>query len=416
VTSSRTVVFILFGFSLGISLFSGNPLFFRLSYLFGLLILISWILSKLSLRGIRFKRSTRTLRSQVGQIFEEQYEIGNSAKYPRFWIEVKDESKLPGSRGSHILTLIGKKEGRTYLARTRLRERGVFQLGPTTLSSGDLFGLFPVSRTFIGSESLLVYPLIVQVKSFPNPPGLLPGGEALRRRTPQITPNASGVREYIQGDPLSRIHWLSTARRDRLMVKEFELDPLADVWLFLDASRAAQSCLPQPEEEVNYQEIWSKRFKFNLPPTTIEYAVTSAGSLARYYLQRGRAVGLVSASTTLRVLPCDRGGRQLGKILEALALIHGDGLLPLEGLVEAQAKHLPRGSTIVLITPTGYDILYKISDMLLRRGLRPVVVAINAASFGGTIDNTMVVESLKVIGVPVCVINNGNDLTEVLSI
>ena len=53
-----------------------------------------------------------------------------------------------------------------------------------------------------------------------------------------------GVREYVDGDPLNRIHWMSTARRDRLMVKEFELDPQSDVWIFLDAEREVQSTLP----------------------------------------------------------------------------------------------------------------------------------------------------------------------------
>ena len=42
-----------------------------------------------------------------------------------------------------------------------------------------------------GQEVSLVYPMMSEVTSFPNPPGLLPGGEALRRRTHQVTANAS---------------------------------------------------------------------------------------------------------------------------------------------------------------------------------------------------------------------------------
>ena len=66
--------------------------------------------------------------------------------------------------------------------------------------------------------------------------GILPGGDALRRRTHYVTTNASGVRDYAPGDSYSRIHWRSTARRDRLIVKEFELDPLADIWIVPDMS------------------------------------------------------------------------------------------------------------------------------------------------------------------------------------
>ena len=144
-----------------------------------------------------------------------------------------------------VLTILKGRQGRSYLARVRLVKRGVFPLGPTVIATGDLFGLFPVEQEIAGEDSLLVYPMMVDVRGFPNPPGLLPGGEALRRRTHQVTPNAAGVREYTTGDPLNRIHWLSTARRGRLIVKEFELDPLADVWIFLDAAENVQAALPQ---------------------------------------------------------------------------------------------------------------------------------------------------------------------------
>src|SRR5258707_1286157 len=63
--------------------------------------------------------------------------------------------------------------------------------------------------------------------------GRMPGGDALRRRTHYVTANAAGVRDYGPGGSFNRIHWRSTARRDRLIVKEFELDPLSDIWIFL---------------------------------------------------------------------------------------------------------------------------------------------------------------------------------------
>lgn len=412
--TTQRVVFSLFGLSLVAGIVTGNVIYYRLSYLWGFLILISWLTSYISLRGVQFRRSARTLRSQVGQIFEEQYEIRNTGRLPRLWIEVRDESNLPGTRGSHVLTMIGARESRSYLARTRLTERGVFPLGPTIIGSGDLFGLFPVSRIIKNQDSLLVYPMIVNVQGFPNPPGLLPGGEALRRRTPQITPNASGIREYNPGDPLNRIHWISTARRNRIMVKEFELDPLADVWIFLDAAQSVQVAQPAPQAEIEAQDIWRRKFKYTLPPSTLEYAVSVSGSLARFYLQRGRAVGLVSAGPSLRVMPGDRGGRQLGKILEALALVKGEGTLPLHGLVEAQARHLPRGSTSVLVTPSASDSVYKVADLLLRRGLKPVVVLVHAATFGGTEENKTVEFSLRSLGIPVCQVDYGIDLADSL--
>ena len=231
-TQQRVVIFLLI-ISLLAAVITGSPFYYRLVYVWLLLYLGSWMLARLSLRGISIVRTARTLRSQVGQIFEERIEMINQSRIPRLWIEVEDLSPLPGARGSQVLSLIGSRETRSYLVRTRLMQRGVYSLGPTRLASGDLFGLFPVSKNIPAQESLLVYPMMVDVHAFPSPQGWLSGGEALRRRTQQITANASGVREYAQGDPLNRIHWLSTARRNRFMVKEFELDPLAEVWIFL---------------------------------------------------------------------------------------------------------------------------------------------------------------------------------------
>lgn len=414
-SAALRVVLILLAASLIAGAVTGTTVYYRLVYIWVLILLVSFLMSALALRGVRLRRTSRTLRSQVGQIFEERYEIQNTGRLARLWIEVRDESKLPGAQGSHVMTLINGRESRSYLARTRLTRRGVFPLGPTALVSGDLFGLFPTQRNFVSADSLLVYPMVFEVTHFPNPPGLLPGGEALRRRTAQITSNAAGVREYYSGDPLNRIHWLSTARRNQLMVKEFELDPLADVWILLDAYKHVHAARQVPEDSFALQDYWKKRLKYELPPATIEYAVSSAASLARYYISRDRAVGLALADTSMHALPSDRSGRQLGKILEALALVTPEGGLPLQGLVEAQARYLPRGSTVILITPSSSQIIYKSADLLLRRGLRPVVVLINGATFGGTGDTASLFQTLQTMTIPSCQINYGDDLTLVLS-
>jgi uncharacterized protein (DUF58 family) len=296
-------------------------------------------------------------------------------------------------------------------------QRGSFPLGPTLVSSGDIFGLFPVSVRVPFKESLLVYPMMVEVSSFPNPLGLLPGGEALRRKTHQITPNAAGVREYVHGDPLSRIHWLSTARRNHLMVKDFELDPLADVWIFLDAALDVQASKPQQAPIFRIQDVWHREVKFELPFSTEEYGVSAAASLARSYLRHGRAVGLVTAGQFLTLLPPDRGGRQLGKILEALALLQAKGAMPLRGLMETQVKHITRGSTVVVISTSKQRDLILITDHLLRRGVRPVVVLMDASTFAEADDHTVEKLSTDVaaLGAPLRLISCGDNLETALA-
>ena len=414
-SSGVRVVLILLVISLLGGVISGAVFYYRLAYLWIFLLAASWLLSKFSLRGLELRRTARSQRSQVGQIFEERFEVRNSSRLPRLWLEVRDSSTLPGSRGSQVLSMIGGRESRSYLVRTRLKKRGVFPLGETTLASGDLFGLFPVSHTFPAQESLLVYPMMVDVQAFPSPMGWLSGGEALRRRTHQITANASGVREYAPGDPMNRIHWLSTARRNRVMVKEFELDPMAEVWIFVDAYRHVHFALPTPEITLDERDMWRASVQIPLPPSTEEYAVSVAASLARFYLQRGRVVGLVSAGQNLSLLSAERGGRQLGKVLEVLALLQADGRLTIESLIQAEVQAIPRGSTVVLITPDQGDGVALSTELLIRRGMRPVVVLLDSASFGGIKGVERVENDLRLMRVPVCRIANGDNLAERLS-
>jgi len=414
-TTGQKVVLALLALSLLAGLATGGKLYYRLSVFWALLFFGSWLWSVFSLKGLLFKRSARTIRAQVGQIFEERFEVQNQNRFPRLWIEIRDQSTLPGADGSRVLTMLKGRQGRSYLARVRLIKRGVFPLGPTVIATGDLFGLFPIEQAISEIDSLLVYPMMVDVRGFPNPPGLLPGGEALRRRTHQITPNAAGVREYTTGDPLNRIHWLSTARRGRLIVKEFELDPLADVWIFLDAASNVQAALPQTQPDMYAKDFWSHSGRIPLPPSTEEYGVSIAASLVRDYLRRGRAVGLACAGQHLTLIAPDRGGRQLGKILEALALIQAEGNMPLRALIETQVKHMVRGSTVVLITSSTSREVALIGDFLLQRGLKPIVVLIDAATFGGPPGADQLAESIKLLGVPYRLIKNEMDLSAALS-
>ena len=48
--------------------------------------------------------------------------------------------------------------------------------------------------------------------SFGIPEGELPGGLNTLQRAYHTTPNAAGLRDYMPGDPMNRIHWPASAR------------------------------------------------------------------------------------------------------------------------------------------------------------------------------------------------------------
>ena len=174
-TSLRVVLILLVICLLG-GVISGSQFYYRLAYFWLLLLVFSFLVSRLALRGVNFRRTARFTRSQVGQIYEERFELQNLSRIVHLWLEIKDESPLPGSRGSQVISMLKGREARTYVVRTRLTTRGVYPLGPTVLASGDLFGLFHVSQRLPASDSLLVYPMMVDIHAFPNPVGWLSGG------------------------------------------------------------------------------------------------------------------------------------------------------------------------------------------------------------------------------------------------
>lgn len=383
----------------------------RLAVIIALILLLSWLWAGLSIRRVTVQRIARVFRMQLGQLFEERFEITNQSRWVRVWFELEDASALPGNAGSRVLSMIGPRRTRSYVTRTMLNRRGAFDLGPTIVSSGDPFGLFLYRYSFPATRKLEVLPHFVELTTFFTPVGLLAGGQALRKKTIEVTPYAAGIREYAPGDSLNRIHWKSTARRDQIMVKEFEQDPQADVWIFLDGlSTIHAGNLTMDDSDGDSFWLWTTQHKVKIPPHTFEYAVSSAASIAAYYIREGRSVGLICAGQTFEVLPASRGERQLAKILETLAFIESKGRLPIEAVIQSQTSQLTRGSTVVLVTTSAAESLTLTASELQHRETRPIVVVVDAESFGGPGATAEITAGLIANGIPVKQVSLNADL------
>jgi len=401
----------IFFFGLTGWIISGLLLYARLVYLSFALITGTAILAFFSMRGISLNRQARILRASMGDVFEEHFEVQNKAWYSCLWLEILNRSNLPMAGGSRLLTGIGAHQRRFYTARTLLHQRGAFVLGPTSMSSGDPFGLFTLRRQIPAGDTLVVLPMTFPIKDFPPPPGILPGGKAIRLRTSEVTPHSAGVRDYMPGDPMKRIHWPSTAHRGRFMVKEFEQDPQADIWLFMDAQQNVQASLPEKRPSFREDGWWLRRPNLALPCDTFEYGISAAASLASYFLLERRAVGLACASGKSTIISAERGERQVNKIMETLAFLKADGKMPLLGLISMRAKLLPIGTGVIIITPSASPELMLATEDLQRRNLLPIVILIKANTFGGNVESESIISGLLGRNVPVCPIGFGDDLS-----
>lgn len=410
---ANRAIFILLALVLVPALVTGHQLFVRVVYVIAALIALCFAWSWLNIRWLDASRELRSSRSQVGGLIQERFLVRNEGPLPKLWVGLEDQSDLPGYQADRVLGPLPGHSERSWVVRARCRRRGKFNLGPVTLVSGDPLGLFQMRRELPLSCTLVVYPATVDVPQFRPPSGRLSGGDALQRQTQHITTNVSSVREYMPGDSFNRIHWLSTARRGRLISKEFELDPLADMWLFVDMERSVQ--VGSVEDEHLFEEIESLRRRapaVEIAASTEEYCATIAASLAKHLLAQRRALGMISYGQRREIVQVDRGERQLIKFLESLAVVRAEGRVPLGEVIAVEGSQLGGGTTVVAITPSTFMSWVNALRDMKRKGIDVVAVHLEANTFGSAPSSLEVMASLAASGIPTYLIKKGTALEE----
>lgn len=408
----------------------GHRLLYYLSYVLSAVLICSWFWARFNLSALDIRREARHQQTQVGDTFEEVFQVHNHSFIPKLWVEVRDHSTLPGHQAAAVISIRGGKAKR-WRVRTLTRRRGLYQLGPLTAISGDPFGLFRSWRTVPEMGELLVYPATVDLESFGLPAGDLPGGTVVRGRSHASTPNASGLREYVSGDPLNRIHWGATARHRRLMVKEFEIDPTSVIWIIVDLDRTVHVTAPRTPGAAARTPGDTRLFHLrgeagvaidpaagrplHLEPETEEYAVTIAASLAAHFIQRGREVGLLATAHRPLLIPEDRGARQLAKILRVLAVARAEDPLPLAQMLLGQRAQFGRGDSLVVITPSTSDAWVGALHEVTQRGSRATAVLIEPNTFGSPQSSLLVVGALAAVDVPSYLVKRDDSLQLALS-
>ncbi|MBI2918518.1 MAG: DUF58 domain-containing protein [Chloroflexi bacterium] len=380
--------------ALVIGLGSGFELLFRLAFLIAVLLIVGPIWAWARLRGVRVTVERGAGITQVGDRFSQRVTLSHHGRLPRPLIEFREPSDLPGHQTGAILNL--REDGsRSWKATTECRQRGRFTLGPAVIVGSDPFGLFRVQRRVAEPFSLLVFPRQVEVPGFALPSSALPEHGHRQRRGNQASTSAVTIRDYAPGDGFHRIHWPSTARLGKLMVKEFELETSSDLWLVLDLDRRVQR--GQGEK------------------STEEYLVTIAASLAGKFLRAEYSVGLLVGGASPVLVPGGRGSRQLRRILEALAEARATGDGPLAQVLGQQGHHLDHNSTVVVITPSWESDWPEALGQLVRRGTQAVGILVEASTFGEAPVPAAAGEALATTGVPTYWVDHGDNLAAALA-
>jgi len=408
------------------ALITGLDMIYHMAYLLLGVSLVTLLWTWYDIRHFDLERRSKTNRTQVGRFAEENLTLRNTGRLPKLWLDVHDHSTLPRHDVGRAITMLRGQSSFGWYVKTLCRKRGAYNLGPITVWSGDPFGLWRHKRELPAYTDLLVYPATVDLPGFVLPAGELPGGSDLRRRTHYVTTNAAGVREYYPGDSLNRIHWPSSARTGRLISKEFELDPRADIWIVLDMERLVQAriTVAGTAEQVqrSARDIFD-RFRgimdlevVEIEPDTEEYGVVIAASVARHLLAQRRNVGLIAYGDRNEVVMPDRGERQLLKIMETLALLRARGHIHLAEVLAAEELRFGRNTTVVVITPSDDPAWVTSLRYLLQRGVKAAAVLLESETFGGWGRAEPLATTLRMSHVPVYVVHRGDNLSQALSL
>jgi uncharacterized protein (DUF58 family) len=392
---SLTVISVIFVVCLASALATGFWLPTRLAYVIAFGVPAAYFWAKANARNLEVSTERPMDRLQEGQVYEERITVKNLSWWAKLWLEVVDQTDLPGHSATRIITL-GPRESRTWKTSTLCRQRGLYSIGPVRISTGDPFGFFRYTNTYGRPQSILVYPRATELPNFYVPPANLPGEGRFRKRTHYVTPNASGIRPYEPGDSFNRIHWPSTARTNELMVKLFELDPASDIWIILDL---------QKDVHVGSGE-----------DGTEEYAVRVAASIARFFLVANRSVGFITYGKRLFIEEAERGAQHFTRILEALALATAEGDVPVGALITEESKRFGRHTTVVVITPSTSEEWVSMLQFVGERGVKVAAVLLEPSTFGGTENSLMVFGTLAASDIYTYLVRRSDDLITSLAL
>ena len=350
----------------------------------GLAVLLGWGWVRTLKRPLVLRRSLGSADHLEGDDVPVVLEAVLRPPAPRA-LNVVDDVEGRGGQEVRLMRDGGELLGR-YVLRSVPRGRYSF-VGARALFE-DPFGLFRAESPAGGEATLLVYPRLVEIDRLFSEAGgaAQEGGRLLMRRTSGF--DLHSVRDYQEGESLRKVHWRTTARRGRLMVKELEDTPHDEVAILLDAD---------------------SRYVVG---DSFDVQVRAAGSILRVHALRGRRA-LLSVTTSpaehRRVTSFD-GEWQLAR--ELLASVRPEGREPVEAFLVRDSSPAAHAAELVVITSF---LSPRLADALVDRTLayRPASLVLVRPDGDGVRDPLLL--RLFAAGVPVAVIRPADDLRSKLS-
>ncbi len=239
----------------------------------GLLLLAIGVVSVLGRPGARAEIALEHSRTVVGQPVEGSLRVSQHRSARGSVIELP--VTVPGRLGDAVSefgvpALAADQEwsaGFTVPA----QRRGLVRLGPPRSVRSDALGLFRRTRQWAGDARVWVHPATIRVPF--DATGFASDAEGVTTaRLSSSDVSFHALRDYAPGDDRRHVHWPTTARTGRLIVRHFE-----------ETKRSHHLILLETDAD-----SWTGH--------SFEQAVSIAGSLALAGLSANRPVSLATSS------------------------------------------------------------------------------------------------------------------------
>lgn len=255
-----------------------------------------------------------------------------------------EDSVIPNLRGAGKLVF-----------QTPPLERGRYAFSKTECISEDIFGLMEHKGRIEVQTDFRVLPRTIYIPKWQrNIRNSRLGGthttvSASRRETTQI----NGVRDYVYGDRISRIHWNATAKTGSWKSKEFEHESFPRTMIVLDCSADGYAHAQQ-----------------------FELAVSAAASLIEYGAKEHAGTGLFTATREAQMFaPADHAGERK-RMIQHLVDVDYDRKTKLIASLEKSYRHFPKGALFLLISPMSGKDASEIMRWVETRGMNPCFLQI----------------------------------------
>lgn len=283
---------------------------------------------------VALARTVSPDRVNVGEQTLGMLDVRNRSRFPSVGFTAVDRV---GSRTIE-LAVAGLAGGghRALRYEVPAERRGRITLGPLTVERRDPLGMFRRAQPITADAVLWVHPRVHAATALPV--GLVLDYEGQASANARMgTVTFASLRDYVRGDDPRRIHWRSTARTGRLIVREHidTTEPTTAVVLDNAAGLSAAAF----EEAVEVAASVVRGVENIGRPVTLHVVSESDDGDARTVMDRLAAVTLVSASA--------------GAVLDTV-------------------QRVPAGGVLVVVTSSDTGALTRFADQ--RRRFNPVVV------------------------------------------